>query len=40
MFAKHPKLAKEFAVKTKDMKSLPEKVHRGSAKSAASKLGY
>lgn len=40
MFAKHPKIAKEFASKTKNMKSLPEKVHRSSAKSAAKKLGY
>lgn len=27
MFAKHPKLAKEFAKKTVDMKNLPE--HKG-----------
>jgi hypothetical protein len=26
MFAKHPKIAKEFAEKTPDMKRLPEKV--------------
>lgn len=40
MFAKHPKIAKEFAKHTESIKSLPEKVHRTSAKSAASKLGY
>ena len=26
MFAKHPKIAKEWASKTSDIKSLPEKV--------------
>lgn len=34
MFAKHPKIAKEFASKTKSIKSLPEKV---SAKEALMK---
>lgn len=28
MFAKHPKLAKEMASKTKNMKKLPKKVKR------------
>lgn len=28
MFAKHPKIAKEFAKKTKDIKKLPNKVKR------------
>ena len=27
MFAKHPKMAKEFASKTPNMKALPEKKH-------------
>ena len=27
MFPKHPKIAKEFAQKTKSIKALPEKVH-------------
>ena len=27
MFAKHPKIAKEFASKTKSIKALPNKVH-------------
>jgi hypothetical protein len=40
MFAKHPKIAKEFAKHTESIKSLPEKVHRTSAKSAAKKMGY
>lgn len=28
MFAHHPKLAREFAAKTKDIKALPEKVRK------------
>jgi len=28
MFAKHPKIAKEFASKTKSIKALPNKVKR------------
>lgn len=40
MFAKHPKIAKEFASKTKSIKSLPNKVHRSSAKAAAKQLGF
>ena len=28
MFEVHPKLAREFAHKTKNMKKLPEKLHR------------
>lgn len=40
MFAKHPKIAKEFASKTKSIKALPEKIHRSSAKAGARKLGY
>lgn len=28
MFAKHPKLAKEFAEKTASMRALPEKVRK------------
>jgi len=28
MYAKHPKLAKEFSEKTKSFKSLPEKVKK------------
>lgn len=31
MFAKHPKLAKEFAAKTKSIKALPEKVRKRPA---------
>lgn len=31
MFAKHPKLAKEFASKTKSIKELPEKVRKRPA---------
>lgn len=31
MFTKHPKLAREFAKKTKDIKALPEKVRKKPA---------
>lgn len=31
MFANHPKLAKEFAEKTKSIKALPEKVRKRPA---------
>ena len=40
MFAKHPKIAKEFAKHTKSIKALPEKVHKSSAKSSAKKVGF
>lgn len=32
MFANHPKIAMEFAAKTKDMKKLPEKKKSSSQK--------
>ena len=32
MFANHPKMAEEWAHKTKDISKLPEKVKRSSAK--------
>ena len=31
MFSQHPKLAKEFAAKTKSIKALPEKVKKKPA---------
>lgn len=37
MFAKKPKLAKEFASKTPNMKSLPAKIHH-SGKGTRSRL--
>ena len=36
MFAKHPKIAKEFAAHTPDIKSLPEHVKQSSLESADS----
>ena len=35
-----PKMAKEWASMTGDIKSLPKKVHRSSAKAAAKKVGF
>lgn len=32
MFAKHPKMAKEWASKTKSIKALPEQVKKKAAK--------
>lgn len=37
MYAKHPKMAKEFAKHTKNAKSLPEKAHH-SGKGTRSRL--
>lgn len=39
MFAKHPRLAKEWAAETPDIKSLPEKVNEGSMKKKAESDG-
>lgn len=39
MFAKHPKIAKEFASKTKSIKALPEKKHsKKKVEKAAKKM--
>lgn len=38
LFAKHPKIAKEFASKTKSIKSLPNRVKKKAKKRKAQKL--
>lgn len=40
MFARHPKLAKEFAAKTPSIKALPEKVHPALKEAAKSHRKY
>lgn len=40
MYANKPSMAKKWSAHTKNEKSLPEKVHRSSAKASAKKLGY
>jgi hypothetical protein len=40
MFAKHPKIAQEFADKTPSIKKLPEKVHPATKQAAAAHKKY